>query len=125
LEVRASGSRVAGNDLVAEEGHAVPEDPDLALFLAFPQQGGDPAFVRAVALAPGEQELLLVHSILQQETPCLVGEPAVHLPDREPSGSGFLVPVELRHLNTVSPLFVPRMRKNGKITLVPRAAWMG
>lgn len=34
------------------------------------------ASVRALrdVMAPGEQELLLVHPVLQQETPCLVGE---------------------------------------------------
>jgi hypothetical protein len=47
-------------------------------------EGGNPAFVCAVALPPGKQELPLVHPVLEQETPRLVGEPAVHLPDGQP-----------------------------------------
>jgi hypothetical protein len=53
-----------------------------------------------------------MHPVLQQETPRLVGEPAMHLPDREPGRSGLLVPVELRHLTNVSPWSVPGTRKN-------------
>lgn len=60
----------------------------------------------------GQLEPRAVRVIAEQEAAGLVGQPAVHLQNREPRWNGLLAPVELRHLVTVSPRSALRRRKN-------------
>jgi hypothetical protein len=103
LRVRACYLGIARYHLVPEVGDGVPSDRDLAFLRRLPDEGMRPVQVSQVPLPAGEQELTLMHAILDEHAADIVGQPAMHLPNGYALGYGAVTPGEHSPLRAWHP----------------------